>query len=311
MYTRSENCSLDLNQTISFPTAGMFALSDRQMVQIYIEKYAPMSCEYNFANLFCWQEAYQYSWRLYKGRLVIYDGVNQCAFMPLGESLPPDELAGMCRELLLTGLEPCIGLVPDSYLNQYPGCDHYFSVTPERDYAEYIYSVDSLCQLNSTKLHKKKNLISQFERLYPAYEIKVLSKKNQDAARAFSRDLLDGQEEVSHTLEAEFMAMEKAFDNFADLGLEGLALMVDDRMAAFSIFSPLNPSTYNVQFEKSDFYFKGAAQVINQQTALFLQDKCQYINREQDLGIKGLRQAKMSYEPEKLLVPHTLSFRRS
>ncbi len=311
MYTRSENCSLDLNQTISFPTAGMFALSDRQMVQIYIGKYTPMSCEYNFANLFCWQEAYQYSWRLYKGRLVIYDGVNQCAFMPLGETLPPEELAGLCRELMLSGLEPDIGLVTDSYLDAYPRCDHYFSVTPERDYAEYIYSVDSLCQLNSAKLHKKKNLISQFERLYPAYEIQVLSKKNQDAARAFSRDLLYGQGGLSQTLEAEFMAMEKAFENFEDLGLEGLALMVDDRMAAFSIFSPLNPSTYNVQFEKSDFDFKGAAQVINQQTALFLQDKCQYINREQDLGIKGLRQAKMSYEPEKLLVPHTLGFKRS
>ncbi len=310
MYTRSENCSLDLNQTISFPTAGMFALSDRQMVQIYIGKYAPMSCEYNFANLFCWQEAYQYSWRLYKGRLVIYDGVNQCAFMPLGETLPPEELAGLCRELMLSGLEPDIGLVTDSYLDQYPECDHYFSVTQERDYAEYIYSVDSLCQLNSVKLHKKKNLISQFERLYPAYEIQVLSKKYQDAARAFSRDLLYGQGGLSQTLEAEFMAMEKAFDNFEDLGLAGLALMVDDRMAAFSIFSPLNPSTYNVQFEKSDFDFKGAAQVINQQTALFLQDECQYINREQDLGIRGLRQAKMSYEPEQLLVPHTLSFRR-
>ncbi|HKL01576.1 MAG TPA: phosphatidylglycerol lysyltransferase domain-containing protein [Desulfotignum sp.] len=311
MYTRSENCSLDLNQTISFPTAGRFALPDRQMVQIYIDKYAPMSCEYNFANLFSWQEAYQYTWRLYKGRLVIYDGVNQCAFMPLGEPLPPEELAGLCRELLLTGLESGIGLVTDRYLDQYPESDHYFSVTPERDYAEYIYAVDSLCQLNSEKLHKKKNLISQFERLYPAYEIQVLSKKNQDAARAFSRDLLYGQGGLSQTLEAEFMAMEKAFDNFEDLGLEGLALMVDNQMAAFSIFSQLNPSTYNVQFEKSDFDFKGAAQVINQQTALFLRDKCEYINREQDLGIRGLRQAKMSYEPEKLLVPHTLRLRRS
>lgn len=311
MYTRSENCSLDLNQTISFPTAGRFALPDRQMVQIYIDKYVPMSCEYNFANLFSWQEAYQYTWRLYKGRLVIYDGVNQCAFMPLGEPLPPEELAAMCRELLLTGLEPGIGLVTDRYLDQYPACEHYFSVTPERDYAEYIYAVDSLCQLNSEKLHKKKNLISQFERLYPAYEIQVLSKKNQDAARAFSRDLLYGKGGLSQTLEAEFMAMEKAFDNFEDLGLEGLALMVDNQMAAFSIFSPLNPSTYNVQFEKSDFDFKGAAQVINQQTALFLRDKCEYINREQDLGIRGLRQAKMSYEPEKLLVPHTLRLRRS
>jgi uncharacterized protein len=310
MYTRCDTYPLDLNQTISFPTAGMFALSDRRMVQIYIDKYAPGSCEYNFANLFCWQEAYQYSWRLYKGRLVIYDGVNQCAFMPLGEPLPPDELAGLCRELLGNGLEPCIGLVPDTYLEAFPQCERYFSIASERDYAEYIYCVESLSLLNSAKLHKKKNLVSQFERRYPDYEIKVLSPEIQTVARHFSRELLYGQGGLSPTLEAEFMAMEKAFDHFEELGLEGLALMVGSRMAAFSVFSPLNHDTYNVQFEKSDFTYKGAAQVINQQTALFLQDRCRYINREQDLGIKGLRQAKMSYEPEKLLVPHTLAFKR-
>jgi uncharacterized protein len=310
MYTRCDTYSLDLNQTISFPTAGMFELSDRQMVQLYIDKYAPMSCEYNFANLFCWQEAYHYSWRLYKGRLVIYDGVNQCVFMPLGESLPPDELAGLCRELLLSGLEPDIGLVPEAYLTRYPQCERFFSIKPVRDYAEYIYCVDSLCRLNSPKLHKKKNLISQFERSCPDYQVEPLSGKNRAAARNLARDLLYGQGRPSQTLETEFLAMEKAFDYFDDLGLEGLAVMVDNKMAAFSIFSPLNQDTYNVQFEKSDFDYKGAAQVINHQTALFLKDRCRYINREQDLGIKGLRQAKMSYEPVDLLIPHTLVFKR-
>jgi uncharacterized protein len=310
MYTRCNTYSLDLDQTISFPTAGMFALSDRQMVQIYIDKYAPVSCEYNFANLFCWQEAYQYSWRLYKGRLVIYDGVNQCAFMPLGEPLPPDELAGLGRELLLSGLEPDIGLVPSSYLKTYPRCEQYFSIEPERDYAEYVYCVDRLCRLNSPKLHKKKNLISQFERAYPAHEIQPLDTRNQPAARALARDLLYRQGPPSQTLITEFSAIEKAFNHFEALGFEGLALMVDGQMAAFSIFSPLNHDTYNVQFEKSDFDYKGAAQVINLQTALYLRDRCRYINREQDLGIKGLRQAKMSYEPDTLFIPHTLGLKR-
>jgi hypothetical protein len=110
---------------------------------------------------------------------------------------------------------------------------------------------------------------------------------------------------ISQELVIELSAMEKAFDHFEDLGLEGLALMADRQMVAFSIFSPLNHDTWNVQFEKSDFDYKGAAQVINHQTALYLKDRCRYINREQDLGIKGLRQAKMSYEPETLFIPHT------
>ncbi|MCF8126547.1 MAG: phosphatidylglycerol lysyltransferase domain-containing protein [Desulfotignum sp.] len=310
MYNRCDTYVPELYQTISFPTAGMFELSDRQMVQIYIDKYGPLSCEYNFANLFCWQEAYQYSWRLYKGRLVIYDGVNQCGFMPLGEPLPPDELAELGRELLRNGLEPNIGLVPETYVKTFPRCEQYFSIEPKWDFAEYIYSVDRLCRLNTPRLHKKKNLISQFERAYPAYAVQPLDAQNRAAARALSQDLLHRQGPPSQTLITELSAMEKAFDHFEDLGLEGLALLVDQQMAAFSIFSPLNHDTYNVQFEKSDFDYKGAAQVINQQTALYLKDRCRYINREQDLGIKGLRQAKMSYEPETLLISHTLKLRR-
>lgn len=311
MYNRYDTCtSKDFQQTLCFPTAGRFELADRQMVQIYIDKYAPESCEYNFANLFCWQEIYNYSWRLFKGRLVIYDGVNQCAFMPLGEPLPPEELAELARELMRDGLVPDIGLVHKDYLDAYPRCEQYFSIHPERDYAEYIYDVDQLCRLNTPKLHKKKNLISQFERTYPNCRVTGLTPEKQVLARAMAQNQLKDQKPLSAGLADEFEAMEKAFFHFDALGLEGLALMVEDQMAAFSIFSPLNSDTYNVQFEKSDFEYKGAAQVINQQTALHLRDRCRYINREQDLGIRGLRQAKKSYEPETILIPHTLQLKR-
>jgi hypothetical protein len=311
MYNRCDTYSShDFQQTICFPTAGRFELPDRQMVQIYIDKYAPESCEYNFANLFCWQEIYNYSWRLFKGRLVIYDGVNQCAFMPLGESLPPGELAELGRELMRDGLVPDIGLVQQQYLDTYPRCEQYFSIHPERDYAEYIYDVDRLCHLNTPKLHKKKNLISQFERTYPGSRVTGLTAEKQVQAKAMARKQLDRQKSLSGGLVDEFEAMEKAFSHFDDLGLEGIALMVGDHMAAYSIFSRLNSDTYNVQFEKADFEFKGAAQVINQQTALYLRDRCRYINREQDLGIRGLRQAKKSYDPEKILIPHTLQLKR-
>ncbi|MFO7990285.1 MAG: DUF2156 domain-containing protein [Thermodesulfobacteriota bacterium] len=310
MYNRYDTyTSNDFQHTLCFPTAGRFELADRQMVQIYIDKYAPDSCEYNFANLFCWQEIYNYSWRLFKGRLVIYDGVNQCAFMPLGEPLHPSELAELAGELMRDGLVPDIGLVHKDYLDANPRCEQYFSIHPERDYAEYIYDVDQLCRLNTPRLHKKKNLISQFERSFPDYRVMMLTPEKQVLARTMAQKQLAGQKPLSSGLADEFEAMEKAFLHFDALGLEGLALMVKDQMAAFSIFSPLNSDTYNIQFEKSDFEYKGAAQMINQQAALYLHDRCRYINREQDLGIRGLRQAKKSYEPETILIPHTLQLK--
>ena len=84
--------------------------------------------------------------------------------------------------------------------------------------------------------------------------------------------------------------------------------MLSGKLTAFSIFSRLNDTTYNVQFEKADFRKKGAAQLINQETAKLLQDRCIYLNREQDLGVKGLRQAKMSYNPVRLNEFCTLKF---
>ncbi len=293
MYHRCDTgISPDLQQTICFPTAGRFELSDRQMVQIYIDKYAPESCEYNFANLFCWQEIYNYHWRLFKGRLVVYDGVNQCAFMPLGEPLPPSELVELARELMRDGLVPDIGLVQRSYLDVYPKSEQYFSILPERDYAEYIYDVERLSRLNTPKLHKKKNLISQFERAFSDYRVTPLTPEKQVLARTMVRLQLERQKPLSSGLAMEFEALEKAFSCFDLLGLEGLALMVGDQMAAFSVFSQLNPQTYNIQFEKSDYDYKGAAQVINQQTALHLRDRCRYINREQDLGIRDCARPK-------------------
>jgi len=87
---------------------------------------------------------------------------------------------------------------------------------------------------------------------------------------------------------------------------EGGILQINGRLIAFSIFSRLNRETADVHFEKSDTTVKGAAQVINQETARSLAGRFSWINREQDLGIDGLRQAKRSYMPDQILMPYTL-----
>ncbi|MCP4717866.1 MAG: DUF2156 domain-containing protein, partial [Desulfobacteraceae bacterium] len=206
------------------------------------------------------------------------------------------------------GFEPDISIFPGEYVDA-PGIEQFYTVLEERDNAEYIYRVDSLVELNGTKLHKKRNLISQFKRHNPDYSVTPLKGDDRNAARDFARHLLEAREKPSKDLEDEFKAIEKVFDYFDSLGFEGIGLWIKNRLVAFSVFSRLNHDTYNIQFEKSDMDFKGAAQVINQETAKYLQNKCVFVNREQDLGIKGLRQAKLSYGPERLIIPHTLKFK--
>lgn len=286
-------------------------VEDRALFQSYIDKFQPRSCEYSFANLYCWQEPYSTRWCIYKDRLVIYQNLNSFSFFPLGKEMTPDELVEFSTDLKKNGLGTNISVVPSQYIERHPEIENFFSIKAERGSAEYIYSVEALCELKGAKLHKKKNLVSQFHRKYPNSSVEPLAGKFKEKAKALAVEIFNSHERFLHSIETEHMALMQAFHDFEKIGLEGLVLIVGTDIVAFSIFSPLPQDTYDIHFEKSCYHFKGAAQVINQETAKYLKGKCKYLNREQDIGIRGLRQAKMSYNPESLLRFHTLVFNQS
>ena len=92
-----------------------------------------------------------------------------------------------------------------------------------------------------------------------------------------------------------------ALHHFDSLSLIGGALRVDNEIIAFSFGAPINHNTFGVHVEKADVNFDGAYTVINQEFASHLPEQYTYVNREEDLGIPGLRQAKLSYQPTILL----------
>jgi len=298
---------LEIQKSV-FPRLNRFALKDRERFQTYIDRFSPVFCEYNFSNLYAWQDVYKMGWTVYQERLLIYDGVSQAVFMPLGHEFYPEELVVFSLNLKAAGFTPDISLVTPDYLKKFPDVENYYTIREERDYAEYIYDVEDLRDLNGIKLHKKRNLISQFKRYHPDFEVHLLKGKYQHKSLDLAKKLLKRKKRKLIALDQEFCALTTAFDHFEQLGLEGLVVTIGENVVAFSVFSRLNPFTYDIQFEKSDMDYKGAAQLINQETARYLVDKCHYLNREQDLGIKGLRQAKMSYDPEQLITPRTLIF---
>jgi uncharacterized protein len=310
MYSARE-AVLQKVQKSRFLKFNRFTLKDQGLIQAYIDTFKPASCEYNFSNLFAWQNASKISWTLYNQRLLIYDEISQCAFMPLGEDLYPEDLVILSLNMKNAGFVPNFSLVTLDYLKKFPEIKNYYQIKEERDDAEYIYDVESLCELTGIKLHKKRNLISQFKRTYPDFKVYLLNEDFKDKAQGLAQKIMKRRKKISKTLDQEFDAIKTSFENFDQLGLEGLVLTLENSVVAFSVFSKLKHSTYDIQFEKSNPDFKGAGQVINQETARYLKDKCKYLNREQDLGIKGLRQAKMSYEPLRLITPYSLIFNPS
>ncbi len=138
MKARCEEVECDPEQFIAFPTPCRFKLEDQELVRSFIDQFNPESCEFNFSNLFCWQEAYQYSWFTYKGRLVIYDGASKCGFMPLGAEFLPHELVALSHHLIGMGFEPNITIFHREYGDAYPDIEQFYTIREERDNAEYI-----------------------------------------------------------------------------------------------------------------------------------------------------------------------------
>jgi hypothetical protein len=168
---------------------------------------------------------------------------------------------------------------------------------------EYIYSTEKLLTLGGKKLRKKKNHISQFQRNYPDYQIRSLdnTRVRRDCLK-MTQDLLAENQLATKSVRQEASVIARGLKHFDRIPLDGVAIYADNsptaRVVCFAVYSRLSPDVYTVHFEKVDYRYTGASQMINRETAKLLKDQCNYINREQDLGIPGLRHAKLSYEPD-------------
>ena len=289
-----------------FPEFKPIRLEDKELINHYTAKYKPVSCEYSFANLFCWGELYDFSWSIYNGRLVIYSGVDKQILMPLGREIPITDLRKLHDGMTQINSGISISQVPDDYLIKYPEISRYYSISKNRAQADYIYSARKLFELNGAKLGKKRNLISQFKREWPDYSVENMDHSNIVQSRVLAGQQMQKHLKVDRGIREEKAALTRAFDHFDDIGCEGLVLKIRDQVTAFAVFSKVHNLMYATHYEKSDLNIKGAAQVINQETARFLMGKCKYINREQDLGLPGLRQAKLSYCPDLVYSENTL-----
>jgi len=284
-------------------------IEDREIISKYAREFELTSCEYSFANLYSWKDVHHRSWSLYRDRLLILDITNDHLFLPAGRPLAAGELGYLSGELQSCGMSGSISMVPEAYLERHPDLEKFYTIEKRRDHADYIYSVEKLTALKGRKLHKKKNLIAQFKRSWPNYTVVPIAGEVKQACWKLAQSLLARNLNTNRTIREEHFALQRALSNFDKIGFEGLAILVAGKLAAFSVFSRLNDRMFDIHFEKSDSAYKGAAQVINNETAAFLAPRCEFVNREQDLGIEGLRQAKRSYGPERIESPYRLTYR--
>jgi len=233
--------------------------------------------------------------------------------------LPPlaadlDTAEAIIRKLLGSGQLPSadsFARVPD-YLAQRFSEEQGFVVDEERDRADYVYLAEDLRELPGRRFRNKRNAILQFRRTCPAAKYVPMDNAIADRCAAFCRHWIDRhhnsdlpglQREVETTLHM--------LARFQWLGLTGGAMLVDGRLVAFALGEALNRDTFVIRVEKADASIPGAYQVIGQEFARHAAAGYKWINREQDLGLPGLRQAKQSYHPTHLVRKYRISARRS
>ena len=174
------------------------------------------------------------------------------------------------------------------------------NIEPVRDQYDYIYRRTDLATLHGKHLDAKRNHIHRFRAEHPDFEYRPLTTESFDECRRLT-EIWQEEKGGSDTINAEKQVMETIFSNWDALGMIGGSIFVDGRMVAFTYGSAVTTDTFDVCVEKADRHVEGAFAIINQQFAEHLPEQYIYLNREEDMGIPGLRQAKLSYHPEILL----------
>ncbi len=262
------------------------------------------SCECAFGNLYVWGYPCGTRWQKYHDHFYFH---LPCMDVMFFSGYPePAELAEISKIMTSAGRSGKFFQITQKYLETYPAEEigKYFTVEQLPDAsAEYIYEVESLVELKGEKLRKKRNLIKQFLKEYPdAAVMDITPGKILDDCLALSAEWRKNLPD-SLSLQMEAAAMAHLPDGFTEMGYEGIAAYIHggETLAAYAVYARINHEMYTESFEKSRSDCKGAAQFINHEMAKRLTGKCRYINREQDLGSEGLRQAKLSYAPVFLL----------
>ena len=271
-------------------------------------------CELTAANNILWSEFYDTGFVIVDDMLSyckIEDGKPVAFTFPIGEHNPRKAFDSLCKELIESGLEPTFYLVHPEMFEQieewYP---EKYKIEYGRDDADYLYEYKTLSELKGKKLHGKRNHINRFEENFSDYKFEEIDDSNYEECIEMAynwerENNIDGEADKLY----ERNIIEKALKNRESLGLVGGLIRVDDRVIAFTLGEPINDSCFVVHFEKAYSDIQGAYPMINREFVRRKLKGYKYINREEDLGIPGLRHAKTSYQPIRLVEKGTVTLK--
>lgn len=270
-------------------------------------------CEYSFANLLLWgrqQVAFIHGcaafFSHFHGRSVYPYPIGNGDRKAVIESILQDsrERGIPCR---ITGMRDADLAELEEW---FPGK---FTLRTDRDSFDYVYAIDDLADLRGRKFQKKRNHFNRFRADHPNYEIQPLTVCNMALAQHMVNDWYTRRlkEDPDGDYLLENIAMARAFQNYAGLKMEGILLMDGGEVLAITMGSRMANNTFDIHFEKAREDVDGAYNAVNCEFARYLRLKypeVQFLDREDDMGLEGLRKAKLSYNPHHMCEKHWAYF---
>lgn len=307
-------------------------LADKPAIEDKICASGCHGADYGFANLYIWRKAYRPKIAFCGSRLLVGMPQWHVYAYPKGDGDPTPSIELLLNEAHERGDKLVIRGLTDKTLDEFlPLYGDRFEITEDRDNADYIYTVDKLCNLPGRHLSSKRNHIKHFERNgeWEFHRITADScgcftsgsgvssdeggipsnmgykLSSIEDARAFVEEFY--KEKNDPDLEAEAGAIEEMFTHYRELGFIGGLLYQNGAPVAFTAGTKLDNEVFDVHFEKALPGVEGAYTMVNREFARMIHAELPGIgafNREEDMGLEGLRKAKESYHPDILLMKY-------
>lgn len=275
---------------------------DRALYEEYFPDGMTRGCEFSFANLYLWGRQ---NLALLDGHILLFSHFDRKSVYPypVGTGDPRVALDAIIADAQARGISCRItGLCAEARATLEALYPDRFTFYCDEGSFDYVYDINDLCDLPGKKYHSKRNHIARFFDACPNAIAEPITEKNLEAARrmvdAWYEEKYNENPNGDFHLEQE--AIQKAFRHMSDIGMEGLVLRRDDEVLAVTMGNRFGADTIDVNFEKARTDIPGAYAAINQAFARYLREKypeIRYLDREEDMGIEGLRRAKRSYCP--------------
>lgn len=283
-------------------------IDKKDFLESYLFRRCSNNSEFSFTNLFMWRKSYDIKYAIIDDMLCImprHTGGPRSATFPIGfvDKNGQERDVSNTIETLIAYFEergevPLIRLYDERAVRKLTETfPDRFLITEDRNSFDYVYSIEELTNLSGKRFHAKKNHINKFKKNYPDFTYEKMTPDFEAECLTLFDSWRKNKEFDIDGFDEEREAVVELLSNWHDLDVVGGCLRVDNKMIAFSLGEPLKGDTVVIHLEHADTDYEGAFAMMNREFLAHEWQEYKYVNREEDMGIPGLRKAKESYRP--------------